>query len=97
MSLYPFPPALPDGPQLDKLAHLFAYVILAHLIDAGWPDRKFALWKWASLFAYGLLIESIQYLVPNRSFSLYDLAANMAGIGAYVFLIRKNLRLERLR
>lgn len=92
MALSPQPAALPDVPLADKWAHLAAYLALAFLVDASWPDRGFDLGKWALLLGYGLLIELLQTQVPNRFFSLGDLAANAAGIAVYVFMMQRLLR-----
>ena len=96
-SLTPNPIPLPDGPQVDKWTHLAAYVILAMLVDFSWPDRRFDLPKWAALLSYGLAIELIQSQVPNRMLSVADLAANIAGIALYAFLILRALHTLGLR
>ena len=91
-ALTPHPVDLPDGPQMDKWAHLATYVVLAFLADISWPQRKFDLRKWGFLLAYGLAIELIQSQVPNRMFSLADIAANATGIALYVFPVRRLMR-----
>jgi VanZ family protein len=96
-SLTPDPIPLPDGPQMDKWAHLAAYVVLAMLVDFSWPDREFDLPKWAGLLGYGIAIELIQSQVPNRMLSIADLAANTVGIALYAFLILRTLRTLGLR
>ena len=96
-SLMPDPIPLPDGPQMDKWAHLAAYVVLATLVDFSWPDRGFDLSKWAGLLGYGIAIELIQSQVPNRMLSIADLAANATGIALYAFLAIKVLRTLGLR
>lgn len=96
-ALTPNPMPLPDGPQMDKLAHLLTYVVLALLADFSWPDRGFDLPKWSALLSYGILIELIQSQVPNRMFSLADLVANAAGIALYAFLFARILRAKGLR
>lgn len=96
-SLTPDPIPLPEGPQMDKWAHLAAYVVLALLVDFSWPDRGFDLSKWAGLLGYGIAIELIQSQVPNRMLSIADLAANTAGIALYAFLILRTLRVLGLR
>lgn len=96
-ALSPDPIPLPQGPQLDKWAHLGTYVILAFLVDMSWPDRGFDLPKWAALLGYGIVIELIQSQIPNRMFSLADMLANGAGIALYAFVFLKTLRASGLR
>ena len=92
LSLTPQPPGLPDVPMSDKLAHFGTYAVLAFLVDASWPERGFTREKWLALFTYGLLIELLQAQIPNRFFSIADLAANMAGVASYAFLVLGRLR-----
>ena len=87
LALTPAPMALPEVPIADKWAHMLAYLVLATLIDLGWPDRGFDPAKWGFLFAYGVAIELIQSQIPNRYFSLGDMVANSAGIAAYGLLV----------
>lgn len=67
----------------DKVNHVFAFYVLALLIDFSFPRNGFGLTKALALLGYGLLIEVIQYFLPYRSFSLYDLAADGAGLFIY--------------
>ena len=67
----------------DKLNHVLAFLVLAWLADASFPEKKFPITLIASLFAYGLAIEIIQYFLPFRMFSWFDVAADGAGIGFY--------------
>ena len=97
LALTPNPIEMPQGMQLDKLAHLATYLLLAFLVDASWPDRGFGLPKWAFLLGYGIAIELIQSQIPNRVFSLADVAANATGIVLYALLIRRALRAAGLR
>ena len=92
LSLTPQPPSLPDVPMSDKLAHFAIYALLAFLVDASWPEQGFTRAKWLSLFAYGVVIELLQSQIPNRLFSIADLAANMAGVASYAFLVLGRLR-----
>lgn len=92
LSLTPQPPGLPDVPMSDKLAHFGIYIVLAFLVDASWPDQGFTRMKWLSLLIYGVLIELLQSQIPNRFFSIADLAANMAGVASYAFLVLGRLR-----
>jgi VanZ family protein len=67
----------------DKLNHVLAFLVLAWLADASFPEKKFPLGLILPLFAYGLAIEIIQYFLPFRMFSWYDVAADVLGIGFY--------------
>lgn len=96
-ALNPDPVALPEGISMDKLAHLAAYIVLAFLVDASWPERGFDLHKWTFLLVYGLVIELIQSQIPNRMFSIADLVANAAGIALYAFVLLRSLRSAGLR
>lgn len=68
----------------DKSNHLFAFFVLAGLLDFSFPGTRFNGRKWLLLLAYGLLIEVVQYFIPNRYFSLLDVVADMAGVLVYV-------------
>jgi VanZ family protein len=85
LALSPQPVALPDAPLSDKWAHLLAYLVLAFLVDASWPDQRFTWPKWSSLLVYGLAIELLQTQIPNRVFSVGDMVANAAGVALYAF------------
>ncbi|MCB1774517.1 MAG: VanZ family protein [Gammaproteobacteria bacterium] len=85
LALTPQPVPLPDAPLSDKWAHLLAYLVLAFLADASWPDRRFTAPKWSGLLLYGIAIELLQTQIPNRVFSIGDIVANGAGIALYAF------------
>ena len=85
LALSPQPVQLPDAPLSDKWAHLAAYLVLAFLVDASWPDQRFTWPKWASLLLYGAAIELLQTQIPNRFFSVGDMIANAAGVALYGF------------
>lgn len=73
------------GPPLfsyDKSNHLFAFVVLAWLVDLSWPNRPLAV-RWGLLLGYGMLIELVQSQLPYREFSLLDLVADGLGILCY--------------
>ncbi|WP_448216197.1 VanZ family protein [Endozoicomonas sp. 2B-B] len=71
----------------DKLQHLAAFLLLAFLMDASFPNQPFNLWKVSALMAYGFLIELLQLQTEYRFFSLADLMADLAGTGLYFFTI----------
>jgi VanZ family protein len=96
-ALNPQPPSVLDGHSIDKLAHVATFLVLAWLIDQGWPKRGFDLSKWSFLMTYGLLIELLQSQIPNRLFSLADLLANGVGILMYVVLVLPLLLARGLR
>jgi VanZ family protein len=83
LALMPDPQPVATELPLDKITHLAAFLVLAWLTDAGWPEHGFVAWKWLPLLAYGLAIEVIQIAVPGRFFDLADLAADGAGLALY--------------
>lgn len=85
LALSPQPVSLPDVPIADKWAHLAAYLVLALLLDLGWPKHRFGIAKWGFLLLYGLGIELLQSQIPNRFASAGDLLANAMGVALYVF------------
>ena len=91
-ALNPAPAGLPGIPFADKAAHLVTYLLLAALVDAGWPQTGFTWRKWLLLLLYGLAIELVQSTIPSRVFSLADLAANLACVALYVFALAPMLR-----
>jgi VanZ family protein len=97
LSLAPEPAPLPGVSHADKWAHLAAYVVLAYLVDASWPERPFDPSKWLALMLYGLAIEMVQSQLPQRMFSVADLLANAAGIAFYAVLLRRWLAATGLR
>ncbi|MEA3292637.1 MAG: VanZ family protein [Pseudomonadota bacterium] len=72
----------------DKLGHLLTFLLLALLVDHGWPGAAFLSRKALPLLAYGAAIELIQHFVPNRSLSFADWVADGAGILLYLLLVR---------
>lgn len=79
---------LPEG---DKLAHAGAFLLLALLADAGWPQRPIG-WRALSLLAaYGAGIEIVQGHV-GRDASFLDLAADVTGLALYAGLLGPWLR-----
>jgi VanZ family protein len=91
-ALNPGPVGMPGLPFGDKAAHLATYVVLAALVDAGWPDTGFTPRKWLVLLLYGLAIEAVQSTIPSRDFSLADMAANLAGVALYALAVAPILR-----
>ena len=76
----------------DKVAHALAFVVLAFLVDGGWPERRFD-WIAASwLTAYGAFIEGLQSLLEFRTASLADLVADVIGIFIFWFALSPLLR-----
>lgn len=92
LALTPQPVPMAPGLLLDKWSHLLAFVALAYLADASWPDRPFDLSKWGFLVGYGIALELIQTQIPNRVFDGADMVANMLGVGVYAFVLRRLLR-----
>ena len=67
----------------DKYKHIFAFVVLAFLLDFSFPDIRFGKQEISWLLVYGLTIEIIQYFLPTRFFSMLDILAD--GIGLMVY------------
>lgn len=81
-------PYQPLASANDKLSHLLTFLLLALLVDRGWPSAAFFSRKALPLLAYGAAIELIQHFVPNRSLSFADWVADGAGILIYLLLVR---------
>lgn len=79
----------------DKSNHLFAFAVLAWLVERNWPSRPAAV-RWGLLLGYGLLIELVQSQLPYRDFSLLDLVADGVGILCYLTASALLLRLASL-
>ena len=86
MALTPAPGEIQQAIN-DKLGHAAAFLLLAFLSHASWPEIKFGWRQISALLGYGLALEFIQYFIPNRYFSLLDIAADLAGVGLYILLI----------
>ncbi len=97
LMLTPRPMALPDFDWADKLSHALAFMGLAFLADASWPERGFDWPKYLPLALYGIVIELIQQSIPNRFFSVGDIAANIAGLLLYGALLLTLLRRLQIR
>ena len=66
----------------DKANHVFAFAVLAWLVELSWPNRPLAV-RWGLLLGYGMLIELVQSQLPYREFSLLDIVADGVGILCY--------------
>ena len=97
MALTPQPVELPPGLLLDKWSHLLAFLVLAFLVDAGWPDRPFDLGKWGFLLGYGTALEMLQMQIPNRVFDGADIADTMLGVALYALVLVRLLRATGFR
>lgn len=86
MALTPAPGEIQQSVN-DKLGHALAFLLLAFLVHASWPEFKFRWRQLIPLLSYGVALECAQYFIPNRYFSLLDMAADLAGIILYVLLI----------
>lgn len=67
----------------DKFNYLAAFVLLAVLCGAAYPNRSVR-WQCSFLISYGMLIECVQLFLSYRNFSLFDIAADASGILVYV-------------
>jgi len=70
------------GDMNDKVNHVFAFVVLAFLVDFSFPAWTFRA-QALVLIAYGLSIEVTQSYLPYRSCSLFDLGADAVGLAVY--------------
>ncbi len=71
----------------DKIAHFFAFLVLAGLIDAFCYQDSFNVKKATIAALYGIWIESLQSLTDYRHPSFWDIVANCIGICIYWVLI----------
>ncbi|MGD8913329.1 MAG: VanZ family protein [Candidatus Thiodiazotropha sp.] len=71
----------------DKLSHIFAFVVLAFLVDFSWPQTRWNPFKYIPLIGYGLFIEAVQALIPQRQFSTWDMVADILGLLIYPLLL----------
>lgn len=79
--------------NVDKLGHLFFYMVLAYLIMmavgryyAGMKMKKVILFGVVSASLYGILMECLQsFISPSRYFELLDLIANI--IGSFIAIL----------
>jgi len=69
----------------DKANHIFAFCVLALLVDFSFPKGRLGFSKVIALLSYGLLIEVIQHFLPHRTSSVLDLLADGVGIASYRF------------
>ena len=67
----------------DKANHIFAFYVLALLVDFSFPKDRLGFSKVFALLSYGVLIEVVQNFLPNRTSSLLDLLADGVGIASY--------------
>jgi hypothetical protein len=77
-----------DGIYFDKWVHCGFFALLVFLWRFYFPNAR--LYSWWLLFialCYAFSVEVIQYyFVPNRSFDLFDVAADMVGAFAGMWL-----------
>lgn len=96
--LPPRTPILPGG-NLDKVAHLTAYALLAFLIasywqsSAGWLGREHFLWIVVICSLYGIIDELLQIPV-GRIASVFDWIADVLGafLGVAAFAAWRRFR-----
>ncbi len=67
----------------DKVNHIFAFYVLALLLDFSFPTSPFRAKKVSALLSYGLAIEIVQYFLSYRTFSLFDLGADAFALVIY--------------
>ena len=67
----------------DKIAHFFAFMVIAACYDAFYYSTDFNFKKAFTVTCYGVLIEGLQSLTSYRYFSLWDIVADVCGVFAY--------------
>lgn len=77
------PPTTPKIENIDKIAHMVFFFVLAFFADRAFPAR-FNTTLLPFLFAYGGVIELLQGQLPYRSASLADFIADLCGIALYL-------------
>ena len=85
-----------DGIQIDKLAHIFLYMMYSillgrYLAGGNMPKVKQSLVILAVPIAFGILMEFMQYyLSPSRFFDMLDIIANIIGsiVGLLILKIK---------
>lgn len=82
------PVKMTPGVGYDKANHLIAFLLLAWLVEGGWPGPELAWRRYGWLICYAFFIESIQYYLPEREASWFDLAADLLGLTLYPALKR---------
>ena len=90
VSVIPVSPKLAPG-QLDKVAHLCEYLLLAWMLAQLFrlqrhPRALWAAWWWAT--GYGALIEVVQIMIPWRSGDIIDGLTNALGAALGVIVVR---------
>ena len=82
-----------DVPNLDKLVHVFIYMLLVLLwlwakVSKFSGKQQKTWWVISFVLIYGIVIEIIQgNFIPTRSFDFFDILANTGGIllGYWIF------------
>jgi VanZ family protein len=67
----------------DKVNHIFAFYMLALLLDFSFPASAFRATKVMLLIGYALSIEIVQHFLSYRTFSLIDLGADAFALVVY--------------
>lgn len=67
----------------DKVNHIFAFYMLALLLDFSFPASAFRATKVLSLLGYAVAIEIVQHFLSFRTFSLLDLGADVFALVVY--------------
>lgn len=71
----------------DKLVHMVSYFVLMLTFDFSVKSGESIIVKAFFVFVYSCAIEYAQGFVPGRDVSLLDIAANAAGIIAFVMCV----------
>jgi VanZ family protein len=67
----------------DKVNHIFAFYMLALLLDFSFPASAFRAAKVLSLIGYAVAVEIVQHFLSYRTFSLFDLGADASALVLY--------------
>jgi VanZ family protein len=74
----------------DKANRIFAFYVLALLVDFSFPKDSLGFSKVIALLSYGLLIEVIQNFLPHRNIFIARFACDGVGFSARVRLAWMN-------
>lgn len=87
------PPLDSIGLSVDKIAHSFAYFVLAAnlglALSIDWQIEKINHIVLIGVFIFGFVLELIQgYVLVHRTFEAFDLLANTAGTLTYLLMAK---------
>ena len=80
------PGLIPGFYDLGKLNHVFAFVVLALLLDYSFPFTEHFWRKWLPLLCFGVAIELLHLMSGYRYFEWGDIFADATGLAAYLLM-----------